>query len=381
MLLALQVVLILVVLAIAPAVGQTFQSGPIKFRLASDGGTGGNEWIVADGDITFETDKVFREFLASKQIARGARFEVYLNSPGGDFLGGVRLGETIREFGFGTRVARSVPLGITFGSYQFETDEPGSCFSACAFAFVGGVWRIAPDRSLGVHQRYSKEALAQPNAPKFNALDFSNQQMIDGLLVEYVVRMGVDARFLTRASTTAPTDMYTFTSDEMKQFGITWDDRKYSDWSFEPYREGLIAVSKTRNGENTATLFCRKETRAVRLLITSPYSSSDTNVDTLIKPAVGVSLFGAEVPTQNVSGRVDHGRFMLEIQLPSSLRSSEGNWLPDGKTPAWFVRLAQQQTNYEPTSKDWKNLSLEEQRSRRMAFGLVYKMVWVDAEL
>src|SRR5262245_59918586 len=35
-------------------------AAPITFRLASDGGTAGNSWIVADGDIATDTPDKFR---------------------------------------------------------------------------------------------------------------------------------------------------------------------------------------------------------------------------------------------------------------------------------------------------------------------------------
>jgi hypothetical protein len=82
--------------------------------------------------------------------------------------------------------------------------------------------------------------------------------MLSGLLADYVSRMGVDARFIVLASMTKPNEIYAFTSEEMKQFRITWNDLEYTDWSFELYKDGLIAVSKTLNGEKFATLFLPK---------------------------------------------------------------------------------------------------------------------------
>jgi hypothetical protein len=369
---ALSLAIVIAAMVMIPAKAQTFQSGPMAFRLASDGGTGGNEWIVADGQIVSETPKVFRQFLGLKKIEQGARYEVYLNSPGGNLFGGVALGEIIREFGFGTRIAQSVPLNAQSGGYPFETDGPGGCYSACAFSFLGGKWRIASERSLGVHQHFIETTLSQPNAKKFTAADFSDVQMVQGLLAEYVVRMGVDARFLVRAATTVPSEIYTFTSDEMKQFAITWDDLEYSAWRLEPYKDGLISVSKTRNDENLATLVCRKD-RALRLVIKSPLHASDADLDAILKSASTVSLFGVSIPPQNITGRIDRRSLVLELQLPPSLRTSDDNWLPDGKTPIWYVRLIQKQTHYEPTSNSWQTLSAQEQQSRRQMFELAYK--------
>ena len=256
-------------------------ASPIVFRFASDGGTAGNQWIVADGEITAATPDEFATFLKAKDVKIGARYEVYLNSPGGSLLAGIKLGEIIRRYGLGTRVASTVPLNIGSGSFKFETDGAGNCYSACSFAFLGGKWRIAADQSIGVHQHYIDEALNNAQAKAFTAVDISAEQIIAGILADYIVRMGVDARFLTRASMVGPTEIYKFSSDEMTKFAITWNDLEYSDWTLEPYKNGLIAVSKTKNLENTATLFCRKD-RTLRLLLSlqnrfnlSPVESSE----------------------------------------------------------------------------------------------------------
>ena len=381
----------IVAAVIASGDAQTFYSGPIIFRFASDNANGvPNSWIVADGQITSETPKAFRQFLASNNIKRGvsrvsgvraAGLEVYLNSPGGNLFGGVELGEVIREFGLGTRVARSIPVNDRVHS---ETDELGGCYSACAFAFLGGRWRAAPDRALGVHQHFIENALTEPNAKKFTAADFSDVQMVEGLLADYVLRMGVDARFLVRAATTSPNKIYTFTSDEMKQFGITWNELEYTDWRLEASQNGLIAQSKTRNGEHFATLFCSKD-GTVRLLISSPINQSD---EAYLRPFLRgkekekaiflPNLFGEEIPAKNISDRIEHGRLILEVQIPSSLRASDDNWLPDGKTPAWYVHDIQFPKNmmymaYDPTSAEWKSLTPEERQRRRRFFESGYR--------
>jgi hypothetical protein len=317
---------------ISSADAQTLQSGPITFRFATDNANGvPNSWIVADGEITSETPKAFRQFLASNNFKRDfsrqaggeGGVEIYLNSLGGNLFGGIELGEIIREFNLGTRVASSIDEGDRFHS---EYDGPGVCYSACAFAFLGGIWRTAQDHTIGVHQHFIETALADPTAKKFTAADYSDVQMVEGLLADYVLRMGVDARFLVRASTTTPDKLYTFTFEEMRQFGITWNELDYTDWRLEAFQGGLIAQSRTRNGKNLATLFCRKD-RAVRLLINSSIDQGDEEyVQTLLNSAllngVDAELFGAHIPAQSISSHIEHGRLMLEIQIPPSLSTT-----------------------------------------------------------
>src|SRR3546814_20218696 len=89
----------------------TITSAPVaaaemSFRTATHGGTSGESWIVAEGDIVHATPDRFQRFLTAADIPRGARYEVYLHSPGGNLMAGIELGTIIRDHGFRTRVAR-----------------------------------------------------------------------------------------------------------------------------------------------------------------------------------------------------------------------------------------------------------------------------------
>jgi hypothetical protein len=240
-------------------------------------------------------------------------------------------------------------------------------------AFLGGKWRVAEDRSIGVHQSYYKEALTEPNAPMFTARDISAQQLIEGLAIDYVVRMGVDPRFITYAAATAPANLYAFTSDEMRLLGITWNDLEYMDWSLEARGNGLIAVSKTRNGERMATLFCTKD-KALGLSIDFPNPFKDTSVDWFLKLWQTASLFRADIPVKSISARISRGRLILELQIPPTLRTSDNNWLPDGKTAAWYVQEIQTTGfPYDPTSTEWQTLTPQDKQFRREEFEEMYK--------
>jgi hypothetical protein len=341
----------------------------MAFRLASHGGTSGDEWIVADGKISSETPKLFREFLSDKKIKKGARYEVYLNSPGGNLIAGIELGEIIREFGFGTRVASSIKNGAKLNNYELENEGVGRCYSACSFAFLGGKWRIAADRTLGVHQYYRAEFLKDAFAKNFNALDLSKEQVIAGILADYVVRMGIDARFLTLASKASPYEMYLLSLSELKQFEIVWNDQEYADWIFHPYKNGIVAISKSRNGERIATLFCRKD-GALRLLINIPYVSNDPDADTIVKGA-GVSLFGEDIP--DIKGRTENGRLLLEFKLPPWHKLSDGDAPPRKTTPAATIKFLQQMSRYHPSTKEWDAIAYAEKHSRQMRFENFYR--------
>jgi len=143
--------------------------GPMQFVLAhGDAGfcrADGDcpEWIAAEGQIVPDTPAKFKRLLAK---IGGRKLPVVLRSPGGDVAAALELGKLIRAKGLsvavgGTRspacrvdeplcAAGRGPDGSVLGAtYSSE----GVCFSACPFAFAGGVRRVASPLSyLGVHQ-------------------------------------------------------------------------------------------------------------------------------------------------------------------------------------------------------------------------------------
>jgi hypothetical protein len=293
----------------------------MAFRLAeppsADGATPG--WIAADGEITADTAKALRGFIAANKGRLYSRSVVLLNSPGGSLFGGIALGEAIRDLGLGTRIGRSVPEQRHRYRYA-ENEAAGACLSACAFAFLGGKWRTAADRTLGVHQHYTSEMLSDPTAIQFTSGDISAQQIVAGILADYVVRMGVAARLLTKAAMTEPRSMYLFTTKEMEDYGATFDELKFSQWKFEPLRGGLIATSKAGNGDS-ATLFCRGD-KLFRLQLEKAYYGDESGVDELISGAT-VDLFGIDIPTADITGKVSQGRVTLEFKLPPQLAAGK----------------------------------------------------------
>lgn len=302
----------------------TATAAEMAFRTASHGGTSGDSWIVAEGEIVRSTPSRFREFLKREGISRGARYEVYLHSPGGNLIASIELGKMIRDYGFGTRVARSVPLPWSRPSLIFEIDEEGRCFSACAFAFLGGHWRIANARSLGVHQHYTADALMDVGAKKFSALDLSAQQKVAGMLAEYIAQMGVDGRFLTRAASAGPNEIYLFDAVEMAEYAITWNDAEYSDWRIEPYESGVIAVSERRNKTDVVALYCTEPEALMLLLVTRlRFPGAAEDGENLI-PRGGIFVFDSEIPRTDVSGKATPDRWEFRIRLPRDIDPDKG---------------------------------------------------------
>jgi hypothetical protein len=281
----------------------------MTFRGEGNGGNcSGCEWIVADGEITAETPKQFVKFLADKNY----NVTIYLNSPGGDLMAGIKLGELIREKGFSTGVGTSVPEPI---NPMFRRIAGGKCVSACAYAFLGGVSRDGNSGVIGVHQFYNEATIKDPSGKLFDAIDLSRNQLISALVIDYVFRMGVDPRVVSIASATLPGDIRYFSKTELDEFMVNWSPDSFEPWSIEPSGLGIVAYSKTRDKKETVTFFCRRD-KIPRILITAPIFRDASKLQEAINALEdGPQALGMKLPKEAASVRMVNGAPALEIQL------------------------------------------------------------------
>jgi hypothetical protein len=98
--------------------------------------------IFLDGEIDGGAADRLLRFLERRGVTHAA---VYLNSPGGSLVEAMALGRVFRQHGFATVVgARNATTGGLM---------TGVCYSACPFAFAGGVRRrLEAGSVLGVHR-------------------------------------------------------------------------------------------------------------------------------------------------------------------------------------------------------------------------------------
>ncbi|MEQ8292217.1 MAG: hypothetical protein RIA08_08425 [Roseovarius sp.] len=212
-------------------------------------------WIQAEGEITSTT---FDDFLAFME--NGPDWfpnRIRLNSPGGNLLVGIRLGEEFRRRGFATEVGGHEPHPDwpDMPYWDFTRRIPGICASACAYAFMGGTERrIDFGSRIGVHQFYSGED--NPSAGPVLVQEGVEQVMV-ALLLDYTLRMGVDGRVLVNAGLSGPDEMHWIeTGAEAEVSGLIHDPAIWTNWDIEMEGEGLIAVSTRTDGKSKMTAFC-----------------------------------------------------------------------------------------------------------------------------
>lgn len=120
------------------------------------------EWIAAQGTITPDTQKIFRQLL---DTVGGRRLPLIVSSPGGDFLSALAIGRLIRDRKLDVAIARTDFTGCkpqdkgcapTNGFYPgVVTDAGAGCDAACPIMLAGGVRRF-----VGPHVPVSVQSLA-----------------------------------------------------------------------------------------------------------------------------------------------------------------------------------------------------------------------------
>jgi ATP-dependent protease ClpP protease subunit len=131
------------------------------------------EWILyLDGEIDSTAAARLAAFTAEHGIRRAA---VYFNSPGGSLVAAMAIGRLLREHGYRTNV----------GKRTTDPRKPASgvCYSACPFAFAGGLRRsLEPGAFIGVHRASNRVPV--PDESAF-------QQVVSGQATQYLSEMGV----------------------------------------------------------------------------------------------------------------------------------------------------------------------------------------------
>jgi hypothetical protein len=307
------------------------EDAPMRFEVVGTGGNcGACAWIAAEGEITSHTPDDFKAFLEREHGGPGI---IRLNSPGGSVIAGLKLGEMFRAGGYSTEVGATHIMSGDPSYWSHATSssraDDGSCASACAYAFLGGLNRTAKAGTLGFHQFYNKE-------PASVADGTSEAQAITGLLISYLKEMGIDSEILALASTTSPDELYRPDAATMTRLKITntQKDFQFAGWTVKPYHTGAMVVGTTVDADNNEiqlALYCRKENPSLVYLLGSwTYSFSSEPVadqtkwlrdaismDTQIHagPTLTIGKTAIREGASGVNAWVDNGHYYISYAL------------------------------------------------------------------
>lgn len=299
------------------------QQSKMRFESVGNGGNcAGCGWILADGEITADTPLDFDNFIRTLGHSGGT---LVLNSPGGNLVGGIELGQKIRKAGLSTEIGHSVKT--EGGWYEIR---PGICASACAYAFVGGKTRSVDQMfatsnretfssRFGVHRFFRKDALNNPDAKRYAARDLDQEQQLTSLIAVYLTSMGVDATLLGLAAEADANSMRWLSKSEMESLRIVYDPSIFSPWAVEAYQNGAVAFTQSQDKTTTISLFCNKR-KEIFVLINAPDLKPDSAKQIKNCPIGQENIaFGVKFPPENLyQGPNVNNRPTLMIKLQSS---------------------------------------------------------------
>lgn len=210
---------------------------------------GEHAWqIFASGEIDASAGERLKSLITAKNIPLASR--LYLNSPGGNLIGGIELGRTIRKHLLQTQVGQR-DNGSPRSPAEFAISAlPGECYSACALAFLGGEFRYWIQGSVyGVHQFFSKQA---------NSDEAGTAQIVSAMVVEYIRSMGVDTKLFQLKSQAGPSEIITPSHDELLALNVVNDGAKPAHWTIESVAQGIYlkGTQETAVGLNKFIVAC-----------------------------------------------------------------------------------------------------------------------------
>ena len=192
-------------------------SGSMKFRVEplETGGCGARcpHVIVADGVIETDTPQAFVDFLKSGSDDSKLRRVVFFNSRGGNVVASMVFGHILREL----RVAGVV------GRFEAGHDAGpfvGECLSACVYAMMGAVRRVAPPGSeVALHRMSIVESEGGWGGFAHERRSFADAPMV-AVLSRYARRMGVNPALVRAAETLPPDTVHVLTAEEMRRWSF-----------------------------------------------------------------------------------------------------------------------------------------------------------------
>jgi hypothetical protein len=200
---------------------------------------------------TFNDDAVRQvgALLASGKVSAGS--DVYLDSTAGDVGAGIELGRLFRT----ARVNTHVGAWRTPGRHTLPA-PPASCLDACAYAYLGGVYRWAPsgrDR-IGLHVD------ALPGDATTTQAGPSPKDRQD-----YLEAMDVRAEWFAHVLTAPQDGIVWWDAGEMAPWLVANNGRQALEATYDatPANPRLVLSQTVKGGQNRVTLRCAPQQVAV----------------------------------------------------------------------------------------------------------------------
>lgn len=207
--------------------------------------------IYVEGEIDPGSAERLKRFLDANKVP--ARSSIYLHSPGGSLLEGVKIGQLIREYGLYTYVGRP-------GATDSFLSRPGECYSACAIAFLGGQHRWLSDGSrYGVH-RFALE--------KSGPTDSEVSQMLSSVVTAFIREMGVDTKLFDYMAFTSSNDLTVLPVSALRTLRVVDDGVGETKWTLESAAsEGIYVKGEQQTWRGNSKFMVACVRRQVGLVV------------------------------------------------------------------------------------------------------------------
>jgi hypothetical protein len=268
---------------------------------------GGNGWFVfLDGVIDSEAPIRFEQYVKQNNIPD--RSVVYLNSPGGSLIAGIELGRLFRKYGLSTDIGRKLPASTK----RFDI-EAGGCYSACAYAYLGGQFRYFHENSrYGVHQFKSRES---------EGGDEGSAQIASAVIVEYVRSMDVDTDLFGLSASAVPAGINEIDKPTLERLNVVNNGRTRPVWTIES-ADGRLYLKGQRvtaeSGINKFIVYCE----AQRTYLLAIFDTLRRDDELMKMPAHSLLIDGEAYPVTASSKRIQNGLFNVIFNLSSRERSA-----------------------------------------------------------
>ncbi|RDI99015.1 hypothetical protein DVT68_11020 [Dyella solisilvae] len=199
--------------------------------------------IYLYGPIDADAANRFDALLKSGKIRRGS--DIYLNSPGGDMAAGLALGRLFRSYSLGTH------LGVPRRTSRMPAmPRAAQCANACAYAYLGGLYRWAPSGNdrLGVPPHDAAAATGPGSVTPTE-------------LTSYLKDMDIRADLLAPPPTAPGEEVAWLDSERVLATGLANNGYLATTATYRPMaaETSLLLSQMSRDGEHRITLLCRPE--------------------------------------------------------------------------------------------------------------------------
>jgi len=170
--------------------------------------------IAADGVIETDTPQAFVDFLKDAAADKSLKRIVFFNSRGGNVVASMVFGHVLRAL-------RAAAIVGRFGAQADARPYVGQCLSACVYAMMGAVRRVAPAGSeVALHRMSIVEnepgGLFGSSQMKRS---FADAPMVS-VLKRYARKMGVNPALVSAAESLPPDSMHVLTREEMRRWSF-----------------------------------------------------------------------------------------------------------------------------------------------------------------